>query len=107
MRERVAITASREDRNAALLVVHLDGDLDAYSAPQLRSFLIEHAIDGVRAVEIDLTLVAFVDSSGLVALVDTRQQLAGDGIELRLARPTTSVRRVLDITGLAAPFGLL
>ena len=75
--------------------LRLAGEIDAHTAPDLAT-----AIGGLSGdVELDLSGVDFVDSSGLRVLIDAHQSVAGRGDELRLAQPSDAVRRLLEISG--------
>ena len=78
-------------------VVRVEGELDSFSAPQLREHLA--AAVAYEATVIDMQEVAFVDSSGLGALVGgvRRMREAGRGVALCCTRP--SVCRLLAVTG--------
>ncbi|MDQ4070919.1 MAG: STAS domain-containing protein, partial [Actinomycetota bacterium] len=49
--------------------VRVTGDLDCYTAPQLRSALLALVDDGAQHVTLDLGRTQFVDSTGLSVLV--------------------------------------
>ena len=58
----------------------------------------------VRRLVLDLADVSFIDSAGLGALLSIRQRAEGLGIEMRLARPSAAVQRILALTGADAVF---
>lgn len=84
-------------------VCRLGGDLDAEQASRLRAVLAEQLDDGHDAV-VDLSGLGFIDSSGLGVLVGALKRFEAAGHSLRLRAPTTSLQRVLDMTGLAGAF---
>ncbi len=55
--------------SADCAVLRIAGEVDVYTAPQLRECVIRLLADGVRHVIADLREVAFLDSAGLGALV--------------------------------------
>jgi anti-sigma B factor antagonist len=60
------------------------------------------ALDGAtRSLVIDMTGVEFMDSSGLRVLLSVHERCVADDVDLRFA-PSPAVRRLLEITGLAA-----
>jgi anti-sigma B factor antagonist len=74
-------------------ILELAGEIDMSSAPLLRE-----KYDAIRSqsdagLVVDLSGVAFLDSSGLAALV-----------QLRVLAPTPAIRRLFDITGLTSLF---
>jgi anti-sigma B factor antagonist len=85
--------------------VELSGEYDIGRAAELRDSLLARQIDeGV--VVVDLSGVTFLDSSGLRALVEARGMLDEQGAQLIVAEPSDCVRRLLDITGTSAMFGV-
>lgn len=76
------------------------GELDAYTAPQLRKILDEVLDGGVKGLVVDLAATSFIDSTGLGVLVGAARRAKAQGAELILDSPSHSVNRVLQITGL-------
>ena len=54
---------------ANIVLIHLDGRLDATTGPNLKAILQQYVEEGFRKIVVDLQEVPFIDSSGLVALV--------------------------------------
>jgi anti-anti-sigma factor len=54
---------------ANIVLIRLNGRLDALGSPTLRTALATKLDQGYRKIIVDLENVSFVDSSGLVALV--------------------------------------
>ncbi|HUR48323.1 MAG TPA: STAS domain-containing protein [Acidimicrobiales bacterium] len=80
--------------------VSVSGELDAYTAPQLRKIL-DEIIDGsVASVVVDLRSTSFIDSTGLGVLVGAARKARSHDGELIVDSPAHSVHRVLQITGL-------
>jgi len=83
----------------AVLAVH--GEVDLGSAPQFGAYL-DWAINrGHRSVLIDLAGLSFMDGSGLRVIGGAAKRLQLSGGALSVRSPSTSVRRLLDIGGLA------
>lgn len=78
-------------------VFHFFGELDLSSCQGL----MEELVGSPRSlVVIDLSELAFIDSSGLGAIHRARLRMIKDGGSLVLCRPQANVYRVLQITGL-------
>jgi len=75
-------------------VVTLHGELDLGTATGLADMLV--AVSG-PVVVVDLSELTFMDSSGIAAMVQARNQLGDNFV---LTRPQPIVRRVFEITGL-------
>lgn len=81
-------------------VVTVSGSL---TAPVVESFRSQfngwfETVPQVKRVVVDMGGVRFMDSSGLGALIGLLKRVAERGGELRLARPQSQVRTVLEIT---------
>ncbi|MDP1807822.1 MAG: STAS domain-containing protein [Acidimicrobiales bacterium] len=84
--------------------VRLLGELDMSTAPQLREELLRLVSEGATMVTVDLSELAFVDSTGLSVLITGLKRLRQQGGEMALRSPTPGTRRVLEITGLTEVF---
>ncbi|WP_411107713.1 STAS domain-containing protein [Streptomyces sp. cmx-4-9] len=86
-------------REPALVVLGVSGELDVACAQQLRSEL-ESVIDRAPGeVVIDLSALAFCDSSGLSALLNARLHALASGRVLCLAGASPQMLRLLELTG--------
>jgi len=85
--------------------VHLSGDVDLATAPDLDALMARvearHRNDGVV---LDLSAVPFMDCAGLHPLVRARRRL---GSGLRLRAPQRRVLRLLQLTDLVDRLGVL
>lgn len=82
------------------------GELDMSTAPQLREELLRVVADGAKMVTVDLSELAFIDSTGLSVLITGLKRLRQQGGEMALRSPTPGTRRVLEITGLTEVFSI-
>jgi anti-anti-sigma factor len=83
-------------------VIRVSGDLDAQTSSRLDEVITSQLERGCEQVVLDLTDLEFVDSSGLRSMVLARGP-EGEG-KVVLRSPSTSVVRLLDITGLTEVF---
>lgn len=60
-----------------------------------------------RTLELDLSGLGFMDSTGLRLLLDARGRALAQGRRLLLRRGPRAVQRVFEITALAATFEFL
>ena len=86
------------------VVLTVGGEVDLATAPQLRAKLTDLVEDGAGSVVVDLTPVAFMDCTGLQALLAGRKCARARGRSIRLVCPEGQVLRVLRLTGLATVF---
>lgn len=103
----LAFRAETEDLDD-LRIVSVVGELDQATVPELRIALDAAVDSGTGSLLVDLSDCAFIDSSGLGALVAARGRLiATDGRRFGLCCPDEQVRRLLEITGLDKAMGLV
>jgi anti-sigma B factor antagonist len=81
-------------------VLRITGEIDVYTAPDLRQEVIDLATKGVVHLIVDLSGVVFLDSTALGALVGCLKRLRSQGGSLTLVITTERVMRVFRITGL-------
>ena len=98
----LSLTVARDRASARVTAV---GEVDIHTCSQLETVLLQLADDGVSTVTLDLADVAFIDSSGLRALVVGHKALEGQGGSLIVANPSTMAARLLEVTGLNTLFG--
>lgn len=79
--------------------VVVDGEVDAHTCPELTAAL--DPLPGSGPVEVDLSGVGFMDSSGLRALIAAHQAAAEAGRRLVISNPSAAVRRLIEISGLS------
>lgn len=85
------------------VVVRLAGDLDLWSAPQLKRTLCE-VLDAKRTrIVLDLAGVGFMDSTALGVMVGIHRRLRAEE-RMAIAAATPAVLRVFELSGLAASF---
>lgn len=78
----------------------VEGELDIYTAPALVACLDQATESGDGPVVIDVASMSFIDSRGLSAIAQAVRQLGGRPLVLR--SPSSSTRKVLDISGLSS-----
>jgi len=96
-----SITASDD-----CVVLRMDGDIDAYAAPQVRDRVTGLAGNGTVHIIADLRGAGFLDSAGLGALVGSRKELRARGGSLTLVASSNRILQILRIAGLSDAFGL-
>lgn len=90
---------------SGIVVVELDGEIDLGHSPALRKALMEILFEP-RPLVIDLAQVAYIDSSGVAALVEAYQMAARANTRLVLAAPGPRVLRVLQLARLDSVFAI-
>ena len=87
-------------------VLRIDGDIDAYAAPQIRDRVTGLAGNGTVHIIADLRGAGFLDSAGLGALVGSRTELRARGGSLTVVASADRILQTLRITGLSDVFAL-
>jgi anti-anti-sigma factor len=88
-----------------LHAVSVSGELDQSTAPELRTALSE-VLGEDGGVLVDLSDCAFIDSTGLSLLVETKRQLADESRRFGVCCADADVRRLLELTGIDQAVGL-
>ena len=97
----------RVERDGSTLRVALCGELDAHTTTTVAD-VVDRAISGndLSAVVFDARELSFMDSAGISELLRIQRSLSEGGVSIRLEGAGTTVRRVLEITGLLETFGV-
>ena len=85
-------------------LVTLAGEVDVYTAPALRSRLVEAADSGCPQLIVDMSAVDFIDSSGLGVLVGILKRVSEQGSTMTIVSDREVVLKVFRITGLDRVF---
>lgn len=93
---------SIETNNAVkATVVRVAGEVDVFTAPQLREALAVATEGNQRQVVVDLEAVDFLDSTGLGVLVFGLKRVRERGGDLSVVCRHEQILKVLTITGLS------
>lgn len=88
-------------QNNKEILIHVQGEIDAYTAPKLREELLSLAKGGNKTISVNLKDVTYLDSTGLGVFVGLFKELRkGDG-ELKLVQLSNRLYRLFEITGLS------
>jgi anti-sigma B factor antagonist len=86
------------DRTEGAAVLRVQGRLAMAAAGELKAAVDREVAEGRTLVVVDLAETAFLDSSGLGALVGGLRTARAAGGDLRIARVGQQVRTVLELT---------
>lgn len=94
----------KSERDGEVCAVHLDGEIDVYTAPRLKEELVSVVESGCPNVVVDMEKVGFIDSSGLGVLVSAlRRARERDGV-VRIVCTRDNILKIFRITGLDKVF---
>jgi anti-sigma B factor antagonist len=85
--------------------VRVEGELDLYTAPDVRDALASLPPES-RHVLVDLSQLSFLDSAGLGMLLSAARRLRARGGTMMLLVDDSRILRVLEVTGLAGDFDI-
>ena len=85
---------------ASYAEVKADGRLNMVSAPKLREFVTDVIAGGSNRIVVNLESTAFMDSSGLGALIGCLKAARQAGGDLRIAAVQPQVNMVLKLTSM-------
>lgn len=93
------VKVAEENSNFAILQV--TGEIDAYTAPQLKEALLPMTKTEKFLVKVDLSNVNYMDSTGLGVFISALKSTKENNSNMKLCNMQERVHRLFDITGLA------
>ena len=90
-------------KNGTELIVHLSGELNTMTAPEL-SALLDKELGGAEKLTLDFAECDYVSSAGLRVLLATYKQVKMANGSMELTNVGVNFRDVLQNTGLAGVF---
>lgn len=92
-----------EDRGT--IVVALSGDVDLESSPRARTLLLD-CVGRKQPVLVDMSKIAYIDSSGVASLVEAFQSARKAGTRFALVSVSDAALRVLQLARLDKIFAI-
>lgn len=87
-----------------VIVIRVDGDVDLYSSPELRTAVLKAVPRAAAGVEVDLGQVTYMDSSGVATLVEGLRSANEHEVRFTLSEPSEAVMKVLELARLDSVF---
>lgn len=94
----------QESRSGAVVVLELDGRLDASTSNILEKKLTEFLAGGEKYFILDFKELDYISSAGLRVLLMTAKKTKGNGGKVALSSLKEHVKEVFDIAGFTAIF---
>jgi anti-sigma B factor antagonist len=91
-------------QRGAVVVVRPIGPLTAAEAETFKAKIREVIRDNLGRIVIDASALPYVDSGGLESLADVAAELARGGKGLKVCAANSTIRQVIELTGLASQF---
>jgi len=92
------------ERTGSACLLTVSGEIDVYTSPVLKSYIVSALDDGCGDLVVDLEGVAFIDSSGLGVLVSGLRRVKEHGGSMRLVCTRENILKIFRITGLDKVF---
>jgi anti-sigma B factor antagonist len=92
-----------EDRGGGIAVVSVQGEVDLFTAPELKTAAQRAIDDGATRLVVDLTATRFLDSTALGVLIGLVKRVRPDG-DVVIVNTEPSTTKTLAITGLDSVF---
>lgn len=87
-------------------MIELEGEVDVYTAPQLKQQIINMLDSGTYNVIVNLSAVEYLDSTALGVLIGGLKRLRERNGTLDLICPNPRIKRIFEITGLDKIFDI-
>ncbi|HEX6713816.1 MAG TPA: STAS domain-containing protein [Thermoleophilaceae bacterium] len=104
MTEIAEIEVHRQDLGGDEHLISVAGQVDLYTAPELKVAVTQVIDDGAQRVIVDLTETTFMDSTGLGVLVGAKKRLRALDGSIAIVSPDAGIRRLFEISGLTHLF---
>jgi anti-sigma B factor antagonist len=85
-------------------VIALTGEVDLYTAPELKQQLVDVIGNGAKDVIVDFSRTTFIDSTTLGVLVGGVKRLRPGGGRLSIVCSDRNITKIFEITGLDRVF---
>jgi anti-anti-sigma factor len=92
----------RVEQDGPGIVLRLSGEMDIACAEAFDDAVRASTANGSTELLVDLSSLAFIDSSGLRMLIELWDRSRDNGLDVSILQGTGQVRRTLEIAGLDA-----
>jgi anti-sigma B factor antagonist len=96
----------KKRKEEKVTILEIEGEVDLYSSPGLRTELLGLTNTKTKAVLVDLSNVKYMDSSGVATLVEALQQVGKYGGKLKLVNLREAVKDVFELSRLDKVFDI-
>lgn len=97
------VSTSNTDTGSKISVA---GEVDVSNASGLRDAIDAALDEKAPSIEVDLSQVSYIDSTGIGVLVGGVHRAADAGLHLSVSNPQRNVARVLDMLGVSGELGI-
>jgi len=87
-------------------VVRMSGEIDYTVTPKIRTGLLNYIEKTQGQLQLDLSELSYLDSSGLAVFIEARRHLVEQGRTLSIVDVTPEVKKIFQLTQVDKLFGL-
>lgn len=95
-----SVEVTRTQLGPGIWLICVEGQVDLYSAPELKMSVSEAINDGADQLVFDMRETTFMDSTGLGVLVGAMKRLRPLDGSIAIVCPDSNLRRLFEISGL-------
>jgi anti-sigma B factor antagonist len=103
-RVSVQFHVSQERAAPSTEVIAVGGEVDIFTAPDVRRAAVAAIDDGVKYIVLDLLQTTFLDSTGLGVIIGLSKRVRPGGGDVIIVNTDEGIARTFEITGLAEIF---
>ena len=100
------VTVRKPQTTDDVCLVELSGEIDVFASPMVKEALVDLIREGYHLLAIDFARVAYIDSTGLGALIAALKAAREKSGSVAIICTNPQIRRIFEITGLVKIFGL-
>ena len=94
------------ERENGVCKIYASGEIDLSNSQELRKMVLA-ALKADEVVDVDLSKVEYIDSSGIASLVEGLQYSKANNKSLKLVNPSSQVSAILDLARLDKVFEIV
>ncbi len=100
------ITPWRAEGNTGESLIKLIGEIDYTNSIEVRDWLFKFCDNLKSDLKLDLSMLKYIDSSGLAVFIELRKLLIEKKLSIRITSITTQVGKLFSLTQIGELFGI-
>jgi anti-sigma B factor antagonist len=81
-------------------IIHVNGEIDIYTCPELRNTLTELIENGSRNLILDLENIKYIDSTGLGTIAHMARSIESDNGQVIVISTNNQIKKIFQVSGL-------
>jgi anti-sigma B factor antagonist len=95
-----SLTSEPIDADGGIVAVAVSGEIDLFTAPELKTAIADAVDGGSTRIVVDLTETTFLDSTALGVLIGAVKRLRSTDGALSIVNTDATIAKTFEITGL-------